>query len=116
MPKSKTPLVLRLLGVGAMASPRYAPAGLLVEYGAIRVILDAGPDAAPRGPLHAWLVTDARAELIAAIRRSARARGVEPMVAGFVAPGLSIRPRRVRHTSHETYGYEIEAGGARVVW
>ena len=32
-----------LLGVGAMNSPRYAPAGLLVEQGRVRVVIDGGP-------------------------------------------------------------------------
>lgn len=39
---------LVLLGIGAMASPRYAPAGLLVERRGCRVMLDGGPGAAPR--------------------------------------------------------------------
>jgi hypothetical protein len=51
---------LTLLGVGAMASPRYAPAGLLVECGTVRVMLDGGPGAAPTGRLDAWLLTDPR--------------------------------------------------------
>ena len=34
-----------LLGVGAMNSPRYAPAGLLVEQGRVRVVIDGGPGA-----------------------------------------------------------------------
>jgi hypothetical protein len=33
---------MTLLGIGAMASPRYRPAGLLVEYAAARVMLDGG--------------------------------------------------------------------------
>jgi hypothetical protein len=41
-------LALTLVGVGAMNSPRYAPAGLLAEYGAVRVAIDGGPHAAPR--------------------------------------------------------------------
>src|SRR5262245_23936700 len=66
------PLRLRLLGVGAMNSPCYAPAGLLVARGPIRVMIDGGPATAPRGRLDAWLVTDERAELAVAIRRLAR--------------------------------------------
>jgi hypothetical protein len=44
---------MTLLGIGAMASPRYRPAGLLVEYAAARVMLDDGPRAAPAGRLDA---------------------------------------------------------------
>jgi hypothetical protein len=29
---------------------------------------------------------------------------------------VSIRPRRVAHTSHPTYAYIVEGAGARVVW
>ncbi|MFF4260908.1 CBS domain-containing protein [Streptomyces virginiae] len=36
-----------LLGVGAMNSPRFAPAGLLVSYGGQRVAFDTGPGADP---------------------------------------------------------------------
>jgi hypothetical protein len=58
-----------LLGVGAMRSPRYRPAGLLVWYGRRRVALDGGPGAEPPPGVDAWLVTDERAELAAGIRR-----------------------------------------------
>ena len=64
-----------LLGVGAMNSPRYAPAGLLVEQSHVRVAIDGGPGAEPAGPLAAWLVTDERAELIRELRRLAAAHG-----------------------------------------
>jgi hypothetical protein len=40
---------LTLLGVGAMNSPRYAPAGLLVVLGPHRVMLDGGSGAVPVG-------------------------------------------------------------------
>jgi hypothetical protein len=42
---------MTLLGIGAMASLRYRPAGPLVEYGKARVMIDGGPSAAPTGPL-----------------------------------------------------------------
>jgi hypothetical protein len=63
-------LRLTLLGVGAMNSPRYAPAGLLVECGAVRVAVDGGPGGVPTGRLDAWLVTDERAELIRELRQA----------------------------------------------
>jgi hypothetical protein len=61
-------------------------------------------------------VTDERAELIAAIRRRARALDVVPHVAAYEGDALSIHPRRVVHTSHPTYAYEIRWRGRRVVW
>lgn len=108
---------LTLCGTGAMNSPRFAPAGLLVEHEESRVMLDGGPGATPTGPLDSWLVTDARAELIRQIRELARALDVAPIVGGYrSAGGLEISPRRVEHTSHETYGYSIEAEERRIVW
>jgi len=105
-----------LVGIGAAASPRYPPAGLLVEHRGSRVMLDGGPGADVDGPLDAWLVTDERAELIAAIRRMARGLRVEPRVAEFDGPGLRITPRPVVHTSHPAFGYLIRAAGRLVVW
>jgi hypothetical protein len=105
-----------LTGVGAMNSPRFAPAGLLLEHDRARVMIDGGRVGAPDGPLDAWLVTDARAELIREIRQSAQGLGVEPAIAAHLAPGLSIRPRKVAHTSHDTFGYLIQAEGRRIAW
>jgi hypothetical protein len=102
-----------LLGVGAMNSPRYSPAGLLVEYGPLRVAIDGGPGAEPAGPLAAWLVTDERAELIRELRRLAAAHGLSPAVRAYHASGLAITPQPVVHTSHPAYGYLVEAGGTR---
>jgi hypothetical protein len=105
-----------LLGVGAMRSPRFRPAGLLVEHAMHRVAVDGGPGAAPEGSLDAWLVTDARCELMRDIRHLARERGLEPMVDAYRAPHLRIEPRPVTHTSHPTCGYLIEVGDRRVAW
>jgi hypothetical protein len=99
-----------------MNSPCYAPAGLLVARGPIRVMIDGGSGAAPRGHLDAWLVTDEKAELAVAIRRLGRARGIAPRLAAWSSPGLRITPHAVVHTSHPTCGYRIEAGRSRVVW
>jgi hypothetical protein len=79
-------------------------------------MFDGGAEAAPEGSLDAWLVTDARAELIGEIRRVARERAVQTLVARFDSPGLTVRPRKVTHTSHDTYGYLIEAEGRRIAW
>jgi hypothetical protein len=87
--REKTLLVrLKLLGVGAMNSPRYAPAGLLVGRGRQRVMIDGGPSVVPSGRLDAWLVTDERDELMSKFRKLARARGLEPHVGSYnLAPG-----------------------------
>jgi hypothetical protein len=82
-------LRLTLLGIGAMASPRYRPAGILVEYADVRVMIDGGPGATPTGRLDDWLVTDARGELMPSIRRLARRRRIEPAV----KRGASCTPR-----------------------
>jgi Beta-lactamase superfamily domain len=105
-----------LLGVGAMNSPRYSPAGLLISRGQVRVAIDGGPGAEPAGPLSAWLVTDERAELIRDLRQLAAAHGLSPAVRAYHASGLAITPQPVVHTSHPTYGYLFEADGVRVAW
>lgn len=110
------PASFTLLGIGAMNSPRYAPAGLLIEHGQARVAIDGGPGAEPDAPLAAWLVTDQRAELIRPLRRLAAVYGLTPVVAAYHASGLAITPHPVVHTSHPTYGYLIEAAGRRAVW
>ena len=109
-------LRLRLLGVGAMRSPRYAPAGLLVSYRGTRVAFDGGPGAVPGGSVHAWLVCDERSELRTQIRRLARDRDLEPVITPFRRGGLSVEPQPVEHTSHPTVGYLVEAGRRRVAW
>jgi len=109
-------LRLTVLGVGAMNSPRYAPAGLLVEHGTIRVAIDGGPGAAPGGQIKAWLVTDERAELIRDLRQLAAAQGLVPRASDYAANGIRFAAQPVVHTSHPTFGYAIEAAGRRVVW
>ena len=99
-----------------MNSPRYAPAGLLVEHGDTRVIIDGGPGAALKRKVTAWLVTDERGELIREIRKLASATGLEPVVASHLSKELSIEPHSVVHTSHDAYGYIILACGKKIVW
>ncbi|HET6671668.1 MAG TPA: MBL fold metallo-hydrolase [Pyrinomonadaceae bacterium] len=103
-----------LLGVGAMNSPRYAPAGLLVEQGRSRAIIDGGLLAKAR--ITAWLVTDERSELNREIRKLAHVQGLEPHVAAFRSDDLIIEPRPVVHTSHPTFGYLIRSCGRKIVW
>jgi Beta-lactamase superfamily domain len=104
------------LGVGAQASPRYAPAGLLVAHAGVRVIIDGGPGAIPRTRLDAWLVTDERSELITSIRRMAKQRGLIPYAGPFHRGDLHIVDRSVVHTNHPTCGYQIKGTGITVVW
>ena len=104
------------LGVGAMNSPRFAPAGLLIGHAGVRVMLDGGPGAEPQGRLDAWLVTDEHSELIGRIRRSAAARGLIACVDSLRSQGLVVRPYSVVHTSHAVYGYCLRASGHTVVW
>jgi Beta-lactamase superfamily domain len=109
-------LALTLLGAGAMNSPRYPPAGLLVRYRRRRVMLDGGPGSEPNGPIDAWLVTDEHAELIRPLRRLAAGRNAAPSVDRVVIDGLDVEPHPVEHTSHPTFGYLIRAGAATAAW
>jgi len=107
---------MTLTGVGAMNSPRFAPAGLLVEHDGARLLIDGGRDAAGDLDLDAWLVTDDRSELVREIRLAARARGIDAGVGHFSSPNLTVEPLPVSHTSHDTYGYLIQAEQHRIVW
>lgn len=109
-------LDLTLLGVGAMNSPRFAPAGLLVAYAGRRVVIDGGPGAEPSRRMDAWLVTDEHSELRGPLRRLAAEHGLEPRVAAWHDNGLTIEPKPVVHTSHPTVGYLVEAPGRRAAW
>lgn len=99
-----------------MNSPRYAPAGLLVEHKAHRVMIDGGVGAEPSARLHCWLVTDQRSELIRQIRKLARSSGLEPAVDNSSFGAISIEPYPVIHTSHPAFGYLIKAEGKKIVW
>jgi Beta-lactamase superfamily domain len=107
---------MTLTGVGAMNSPRFAPAGLLIEHDGAHVLIDGGRDSGGDVDLDAWLVTDDRSELIREVRLAARARGLEAGVGQFSSPHLTVDPLPVTHTSHDTYGYLIQAGQCRIVW
>ncbi|MBZ9639236.1 hypothetical protein [Streptomyces sp. PSKA30] len=110
-------LRLTLLGIGAMNSPRFGPAGLLLRCAGHRVAFDGGPGAEPPpGRLDGWLVTDEQSELRAALRRCAAARGVRLCSGDLELGDVCVRRCPVVHTSHPAYGYRIEAGAARVVW
>jgi hypothetical protein len=68
--------------------------------------------------VHAWLVTDERAELIASLRRLARARGLTVAARDFSRGHLQVRCQAVVHTSHPAYGYLIRSSqpALQVVW
>ena len=109
-------LRMTLLGTGAMNSPRYSPAGLLVRYRRQRVMLDGGPGAEPPGRIAAWLVSDEHSELRRELRALADARGLRPAVAATTIADLVIEPHPVAHTSHLTWGYLLRVPGLRVAW
>lgn len=90
---------LKLLGIGAMASERYAPAALLIERHDRAIMIDGGPGAEPDRPLEDWLVTDERAELIAKIRRTARQQfSVRPRAGSAYLDDVRIDAEPVVHT------------------
>jgi hypothetical protein len=109
-------LRLTLLGVGAMNSPRYPPAGLLVRYRRQQVMLDGGPGAEPSGLLAAWLVSDDRSELRRELRALAEARRLLPSVDTAAIADLLIEPHPVAHTSHPTWGYLLHIPAASAAW
>lgn len=109
-------LRLTLLGAGAMNSPRYPPAGLLIRYQRRRVMLDGGPGAEPAGKLAAWLVSDERSELRRELRALSAAHGLQPAVAGISIADLVIEPHPVTHTSHRTWGYLLRLPTASAAW
>ena len=74
-------------------------------------MIDGGPGAEPLGRLDAWLVTDESAELMAAVRRLAAAKGLRPRAGDVQKNGLRIERRSVVHTSHRTYAYRIRVQG-----
>jgi hypothetical protein len=109
-------LRLILLGAGAMNSPRYPPAGLLVRYRRCQIMLDGGPGAGPGSAVAAWLVSDDRSELRSELRALAGERGLQPVVAAIRVGDLSVEPHPVVHTTHPTWGYLLRLQAASVVW
>jgi hypothetical protein len=105
---------LILLGAGAAGSSRYAPAGLLLEYGHVRVGFDGGPGSEPPENIHAWLVCDVHSGLQPELRRiSHEAAMPEPVVAPYDHPPLHIEPMPLASL---VYGYRITTGHRIGVW
>ncbi|GAA2402717.1 hypothetical protein GCM10010191_07830 [Actinomadura vinacea] len=103
---------LILLGVGAAGSPRFAPAGLLIEYGHTRVGIDGGAGSEPPETVDAWLVREGGAH--ADLRRIARETGMcEPAVAPFRHGPLHVDPLPA---GAGVYGYRIVSGHRTAVW
>jgi hypothetical protein len=103
---------LILLGAGVARSSRYAPAGLLIEYGHTRVGIDGGAGSEPPETVQAWLVRDdaPHPDLL----RIARETGMrEPAVAPFRHGPLHIDPVPV---GDGLYGYRIVSGHHTAVW
>lgn len=109
-------LRLTLLGAGAMNSPRYPPAGLLVRHHRCQIMLDGGPGAEPGGAVAVWLVSDEHSELRRELRLLAGAHGLQPVVAAVRIEDLSVEPRPVAHTSHPTWGYLLRLAAISVAW
>jgi hypothetical protein len=79
-------------------------------------MLDGGPGAEPGGRLDAWLVCDDHAELAGELRALAGVHGLSGSVGSFHGRELAVQPRPVVHTSHPTFGYELQTAGRPVVW
>lgn len=102
-----------LLGVGAAGSARFAPAGLLLEYGHVRVGFDGGPGSEPAEIIDAWLVSDAGGPLQQERHRIARETGMpEPAVGPYEHPPLHIEPM----PTAAAHGYRITIGHRFAVW
>lgn len=99
-----------------MNSPRFPPAGLLIRYRGSRVAIDGGPGAAPAERVHAWLLTDERAELRREIAHLAARHDIEPAVQAFAWQDLCVEPLPVAHTNHPAYGYLLRAPHATAAW
>jgi hypothetical protein len=105
---------LILLGIGAADSPRFAPVGLLLEYGHIRVGIDGGPGSEPPENIDAWLVRDDHGPLQGELRRIARETGMpEPAVVSFQHGPLTIEPIPV---ADPVCGYRIGIGHHDAAW
>jgi hypothetical protein len=111
-PQSVSRLIL--LGIGTADSSRFAPVGLLLEYGHVRVGIDGGPGSEPADNIDAWLVRDEHGPLQAELLRIAReTRMPEPTVMPYQHGPLKIEPMAV---AGHLYGYRIVVGHHIAAW
>lgn len=105
---------LILLGIGTADSPRFAPVGLLLEYGHVRVGVDGGPGSEPPENIDAWLVRDESGPLQGELRRIAGETGMpEPAVMPYHHGPLEVEPRSI---AGRPYGYRIRIGHHVAAW
>jgi hypothetical protein len=105
---------LILLGIGAAGSSRFAPVGLLLEYGHVRVGIDGGPGSEPAENIDAWLVRDEHGPLRDELLRIAHETGMpEPLVGPYEHGPLKIEPIPVADHVH---GYRIVVGHHVAGW
>ncbi|GAA3206715.1 hypothetical protein [Actinocorallia longicatena] len=105
---------LILLGAGTAGSADHAPAGLLLEYGQVRIGFDGGPGSEPPENVHAWLVSDPFDPLQPRRRALAHTTGMpEPVVSPYDHGALRIAPLPL---AGHAYGYRITTGTRTAVW
>lgn len=105
---------LILLGIGTAQSARFAPAGLLLEYGHIRVGIDGGPGSEPAENIDCWLVSDDRGPLQDDLCEIAHETGMpKPTVMAYHHGPLKIDPVSV---ADHRYGYRIGIGHHVAAW
>ena len=103
-----------LLGIGTAESTRFAPVGLLLEYGHIRVGIDGGPGSEPAENINAWLVRDEHGPLQGELLRIAHETGMpEPEVMPHHHGPLKVEPVPV---ADHLYGYRIGIGHHVAAW
>jgi hypothetical protein len=105
---------LILLGIGTAQSSRFAPAGLLLEYGHIRMGIDGGPGSEPADNVDCWLVGDEHGPLQDELREIAHETGMpEPAVMAYHHGPLKVEPVPV---ADHRYGYRIRIGHHVAAW
>jgi hypothetical protein len=111
---------LILLGIGTAGSSRFAPAGLLLEYGHIRVGIDGGPGSEPAENIDAWLVRDEHGPSHGELLRIAHETGMpEPVVMPFQHGPLKIEPIPIPipiPVADHVHGYRIGIGHHVAAW
>jgi hypothetical protein len=101
-----------LTGIGSWGHSRLAAAGLVVQKGNTRVLID-GPPSDLEG-VQAWLVTSS--EALPHVNRLMHKAGVQPYMGSLHVEGLDVEPHQVRLGAGSAFGYLIKTDGRRVVW